>query len=61
MHVTRTRKARVSSLLQPHFDDVCPSWFYGVQIKQKDCLQTCQNRIIRFILGYDARAHVGAA
>lgn len=33
------------------------SWYRGLQKQIKNKLQTSQNRVIRFILGYDSRQH----
>lgn len=56
----RTRQTLVSALVQPHFDYACSSWYYGLKKKHKDRLQTCQNKIIRFVLGLGPRTHIGA-
>ena len=42
-----------------HFDYSCSSWFSGLTKMWKSKLQTCQNKIVRFILNYDCRDHIG--
>ena len=48
-----------NALLSPIFDYACSSWYNGVSVKYKHKLQTCQNKIIRYILGLGSRDHVG--
>ncbi len=57
----RTRRILVSALVQPFFDYACSSWYYGLKKKNALRLQTCQNKLIRFVLGLDPGAHVGLA
>ncbi len=47
--------------LQPLFDYACISWFFGTSKVFQGKLQTCQNRIIRFIHNLDSRTHLDAA
>lgn len=54
----KIKKTLCSALIQPHFDYAC-SWYSRVSSKSKMQLQICQNKIIRFILGVDPRAHTG--
>ncbi len=56
---TQTKRTLVSALIQPHFDYACSSWYYGLNQKSKNRLQTCQNKLIHFVLGLDSRTHLG--
>ena len=53
------RKILCSALIQCHFDYSCSSWFPGINKGLKVKLQVAQNRIIRFILNLNNRAHIG--
>lgn len=55
----KSRKILASALIQPHFDYACSSWFYGLRKQCRHRLQTCQNKMIRFVLGLGSRSHVG--
>ena len=47
------------SLIQCHFDYACSVWYPGLSKVLKNKLQVTQNKIVRFILNMDSRAHVG--
>ena len=51
-----SRKTLCSALIQCLFDY---SWYLGINKGLKDKLQVAQNKIIRFILNLDNRAHIG--
>merc|ERR1712121_378365 len=53
------RKTLCSALIQCHFDYSCSSWYPGINKGLKDKLQATQNKMIRFILNLDNRAHIG--
>ena len=53
------RKTLCSALIQCHFDYSCSSWYPGINKGLKDKLQVTQNKVIRFILNLDNRAHIG--
>ena len=53
------KKLLVSSLIQCHYDYACSFWYPGLTQHLKTRLQTCQNKVIRFILNMDVRSHVG--
>ena len=53
------RKILCTALIQCHFDYSCSSWYPGINKGLKDKLQITQNKITRFILNYDNRAHIG--
>ena len=53
------RKVLANAIIQPHFDYACASWFSGLNVKLKKQLQISQNKVIRFCLKLDARAHIG--
>jgi len=57
----KERKMLCSALLQSNFDYACNSWYRGLQKKLRDRLQTAQNKIIRYILNYHCRQHLGFA
>ena len=54
------RRLLCNSLIQPHFDYACASWYPLVNQNFKKKLQITQNKCIRFCLGLQARHHVGA-
>ena len=49
----------VRSLKQCHFDCACSVWYTGLTNSIKNKLQVTQNKLIRFILDLNPRAHVG--
>ena len=49
-----------SSLIQPHFDYACISWYPLINQKMRNKLQATQNKCIRFYLKLNSRQHVGA-
>ena len=53
------RKTFCSALIQCHFDYSCSSWYPGINKTLKDKLQIAQNKMIRFILNLNNRAHIG--
>ena len=55
----RSRRLLCSALIQCHFDYCCSSWFSALSVKLKKRLQVTQNKVVRFILSMDPRAHVG--
>ena len=54
-----SRKTLCTALIQCHFDYSCSSWYPGLGKTLKDKLQVAQNKMIRFILDLDNRAHIG--
>ena len=55
-----TRKLLVMSLIQCHFDYACSFWNSCLSKLLKNRLQVTQNKIIRFVLNMDSRAHAGS-
>ena len=55
----RCRKILVSALIQCHFDYAVSAWYSGSSQSSKHRLQTTQNKMIRFILNWGPRTHVG--
>ena len=55
-----TKKLLVMSLIQCHFDYACSFWYPGLSKVLKNKLQVTQNKIKRFVLNMDSRAHVGS-
>ena len=53
------RKTLCSALIQCHFDYSCSSWYPSINKNLKDKLQIAQNKMIRFILNLNNRAHIG--
>ena len=58
---TKSRKTLCSALIQCYFDYSSSSWYSGINKTLKKKLQIMQNKIIRFILKLDNRAHIGCA
>ena len=54
------KKLLVMSLIQCHFDYACSFSYLGLSKDLKIKLQVTQNKIIRFFLKMDSRAHVGS-
>ena len=54
------KKLLVMSLIQCHFDHACSFWYPGFFKVLKNKLQVAQNKIIRFVLNMDSKAHVGS-
>ena len=48
-----------NSLIQPHFDYACISWYPLLTQKLKNKIQTTQNKCIRFCLSLNPRQHIG--
>ena len=48
-----------SALIQCHFDYCCSSWYSSINKGLQGKLQIMQNKIIRYILNLDSRAHIG--
>ena len=46
------------TMLQSYFDYAANFWYFGLTKKQKDKLQTIQNKMVRFIFGMDPRFHL---
>ena len=53
------RRTLFSSLIQPHIDYCCSSWYGGLTVSLKNRLDVLQRKMIRFVYGFDFRAHVG--
>ena len=49
-----------NSLIQPHFDYTCISWYPLINQKMRNKLQVTQNKCIRFCLKINSRQHIGA-
>lgn len=54
-----TKKLLVMSLIQCHYDYACSIWYHGLTKMLRNKLQTTQNKLMRFVLGLDARCHIG--
>ena len=48
-----------NSLIQPHFDYACSSWYPYLTQNLKNKIQIMQNKCIRFCLQLDNRSHIG--
>ena len=53
------RKLLCSALVNPHFEYACNAWYRSVNAKVKHKLQTAQNKMIRYLLNYGCRRHIG--
>lgn len=54
----REKKLLCSAMLQSRFDFSCNIWFRALSMSVKNRLQTAQNKMIRYILGYHSRRHL---
>lgn len=57
----KMRKLLCTAVFQSHFDYGCNVYYRGLDKQTRTKLQTAQNKIIRFILGYDCRRHLMVA
>ena len=48
-----------NTIIQPHFDYACTSWYPNLAKKLKNKIQVTQNKCIRFCLQKHNRAHIG--
>jgi hypothetical protein len=55
----QSRKTLCSSLILSHFDYASSSWYSGLPSNLKIKLQTCLNKIARFVLNLGPRQHIG--
>ena len=55
---TRERKMLCSALIQSNFDYACNSWYRGLPVSLKCKLQTSQNKIVRYVMGYGTTKHI---
>ena len=53
------RRLLCNSLIQPHFDYACSTWYPSLTQKLKNKIQVMQNKCIRFSLQLDNKAHIG--
>ena len=51
----------VLAMVQCHYDYACAMWFSRISISAKKGLQTVQNKVIRFVLGFLPRTHLGCS
>ena len=54
----RCRKMLCQALLQSHFDYACNIWYRSLDKQHVKKFQCAQNKIIRYIYGYEARHHL---
>ena len=54
-----TKRNLASALVLCHLDYSASSWYHGLTAQTKKQLQITQNKIIRFVLGKNNRAHIG--
>ena len=47
------------TLIQPHYDFACCSWYPNLSMSLKYKLQTAQNSCISYCFGLDNNGHVG--
>ncbi len=55
----KIKETLCTALIQPHFEYACSSWHCGLSSKSRKQLQSCRNKIIRFILRLDPSSHIG--
>ena len=55
----KLRRLLCNSLIQPHFDYACISWYSLINQKMRSKLQVAQNICIRFYLKLNSRQHIG--
>ena len=48
-----------NTLIQPHYDFACCSWYPNLSMSLKTKLQTTQNSCIRYCLGLKDRSYIG--
>ena len=48
-----------NTLIQPHYDLACCSWYPNLSMSLKTKLQSTQNSCIRYCLGLKDRSHIG--
>ena len=53
------RRLLCNSLIQPHFDYACSSWYPFLTQNLKNKIQIMQNKCIRFCLKLDNLSHIG--
>ena len=53
------RRLLCNSLIQPHFDYACSSWYPFLTQNLKNKIQVMQNKCIRFCLQLDNMSHIG--
>lgn len=54
-----SRRTLSTALILSHFDYACTSWYSSLPSALKLKLQTCQNKIARFVLNLGQRSHIG--
>ena len=54
----KCRQTLCSALIQPYVDYCCSSWYFGLSAVLKERLNVVQRKMVRFINGWDNRAHV---
>ena len=55
----KLRRLLCNSLIQPHFDYACDSWYPLVSKKIRKKMQVTQKKFTRFCLKLDSRHHIG--
>ena len=53
------KKLLIMAIAQCHFDYASVVWFYSTTQTIRNNLQVTQNKLIRFVLNLDSRAHIG--
>lgn len=53
-----SKRLLATSLIQCHFDYGCSVWYNSLTKELRNKLQVTQNKMIRFVLGLDPRAHI---
>ncbi len=53
------RRLLLNSIIQPHFDYACSSWYPLLNKRISKMIQSAQNKCIRFYLDLKNKAHIG--
>ena len=56
---TELRRKLCNALIQCHLDYCCTSWYSSLSQKMKQKLQITQNKVVRYILKFGPRSHIG--
>ena len=56
-----TLRTLARTLIQPHFDYACTSWYHSTSKVLKTRLQTSQNKLVRLLLSLPPRSHLTPA
>ena len=55
----KVKRMLTTALIQCHFDYASASWLSGLSQKNKSQFQVLQNKVVRYLLNFTPRTHVG--